>query len=151
MSQKAAIALSVVVVVVFTLSGCGSREETISEGRDLIDGTMEAVFPGTEYVVRTGSVICEFTNGKNYVSIQAEFGVSIEPGDAAAAVAAYWEGRDDTTNIDAGSDTVLGNADGAVIGFRTGSNGVGSISVQSGPCRDGTVPATSIVVIPGDG
>jgi len=94
-----------ILVLAVALAGCGSREAAISEGRDLIDGTMEAVFPETEYLVRTGSVICEFAEGKNSAFIQAEFEVSIDPEEAAAAVAAYWEGRDDTSNIVAGPDT----------------------------------------------
>jgi len=148
--QKAGVSLILVVVVLLALSGCGSWEETISEERDLIDGTMETVFPETEYVVSTGSVICEFTDGENSAFIQAEFEVSIEPSEAAAAVAGYWRGRDDTANVNASSDTVVGNADGAVIGFRAASDGIGSISVQGGPCRDGAVPATSVVVTPSD-
>ncbi len=140
-----------VCVLAVVLAGCGSWEETISEGRDLIDDTMEGVFPRTEYVVSTAPVICEFRSGKHYVSIQAEFEVSTAPEQAAAAVAESWKGRDDTANIEGGFDTVLGNTDWAVIGFGASSDGVGSISVQGGPCRDETVPVTSIVVTPGDG
>jgi len=140
-----------ILVLAVALAGCGSREETISEGRDLIDGTMEAVFPETEYLVRTGSVSCEFTEGKNSAFIQAEFEVPVEPAEAAAAVAEYWDGRDDTANIAAGPDTADGNADGSLILFLARSNGVGWIDVHGGPCRDGAVPATSVVVTPGDG
>ena len=136
-------------VLAVVLAGCGSWEETLAEGRDLIDDTMEEVFPGTEYVVRTGPVICEFTDGEHYVFIRAEFELSVDPQEAVAAVASYWEGREDTKNIGAGDDSAGGNADGSVIGFLARSNGVGSIDVKGGPCRKGTTPATSIVVTPG--
>jgi len=144
-------AVVALVVLVLVLPACGSREDATSGGLEFIDATMASVFPETTYVVESQSVICEWSGGEYRVGLQATFDLPADLDNPSSAVAEYWITRDDTDNVEfTDSRWARGNAHDALVTFGAHNDGVGYISLQGGPCRDGAVKATSIVVTPGE-